>query len=84
MLNWVKFSKTLTEILKPYGEPNIIVEYIALHQIFLRNILLYTKYSCEIYCSTPNILAKYIALQLESRIAFRKTMKKVLIDPLSQ
>ncbi len=41
-----KFHMTLTEIPKPYGE--------------------------------PNILAEYIALQLESRVAFRRTMKKTI------
>nr|QZJ47926.1 ribosomal protein S3 [Tetraphis pellucida] len=41
-----KLRMTLTEIIKPYGE--------------------------------PNILAEYIALQLESRVAFRRTMKKAI------
>jgi small subunit ribosomal protein S3 len=41
-----KLHMTLTEIPKPYGE--------------------------------PNILAEYIALQLESRVAFRRTMKKAI------
>ena len=41
-----KLRMTLTEITKPYGE--------------------------------PNILAEYIALQLESRVAFRRTMKKAI------
>jgi len=41
-----KLHMTLTEIPKPYGE--------------------------------PNILAEYIALQLENRVAFRKTMKKAI------
>nr|YP_009645985.1 ribosomal protein S3 [Ulota bruchii]QBX99142.1 ribosomal protein S3 [Ulota bruchii] len=41
-----KLQMTLTEITKPYGE--------------------------------PNILAEYIALQLESRVAFRRTMKKAI------
>nr|AND47220.1 ribosomal protein S3 [Sphagnum capillifolium] len=41
-----KLHMTLTEISKPYGE--------------------------------PNILAEYIALQLESRVAFRRTMKKAI------
>nr|AND48129.1 ribosomal protein S3 [Flatbergium novo-caledoniae] len=41
-----KLHMTLTEIPKPYGEPNIIAEYIA--------------------------------LQLESRVAFRRTMKKAI------
>ena len=41
-----KLRMTLTEVTKPYGE--------------------------------PNILAEYIALQLESRVAFRRTMKKAI------
>nr|YP_009628986.1 ribosomal protein S3 [Lewinskya incana]QBX99224.1 ribosomal protein S3 [Lewinskya incana] len=41
-----KLQMTLTEITKPYGE--------------------------------PSILAEYIALQLESRVAFRRTMKKAI------
>lgn len=41
-----KLRMTLIEITKPYGE--------------------------------PNILAEYIALQLESRVAFRRTMKKAI------
>ena len=41
-----KLRMTLTEITKPYGE--------------------------------PKILAEYIALQLESRVAFRRTMKKAI------
>lgn len=41
-----KLQMTLIEIAKPYGE--------------------------------PNILAEYIALQLESRVAFRRTMKKAI------
>nr|AND48294.1 ribosomal protein S3 [Eosphagnum rigescens] len=41
-----KLHMTLTEVPKPYGE--------------------------------PNILAEYIALQLESRVAFRRTMKKAI------
>nr|YP_009116153.1 ribosomal protein S3 [Orthotrichum rogeri]AJD22467.1 ribosomal protein S3 [Orthotrichum rogeri] len=41
-----KLRMTLTEIIKPYGE--------------------------------PHILAEYIALQLESRVAFRRTMKKAI------
>ncbi|KAH9530513.1 hypothetical protein CY35_20G007300 [Sphagnum magellanicum] len=41
-----KLHMTLTEIPKPYGQ--------------------------------PNILAEYIALQLESRVAFRRTMKKAI------
>jgi small subunit ribosomal protein S3 len=43
-----KLHMTLIEIPKPYGE--------------------------------PNILAEYIAIQLESRIAFRRTMKKALLN----
>nr|YP_009522572.1 30S ribosomal protein S3 [Dumortiera hirsuta]AXQ02634.1 30S ribosomal protein S3 [Dumortiera hirsuta] len=42
----IKLRMTLIEIAKPYGE--------------------------------PNILAEYIALQLESRVAFRRTMKKAI------
>nr|QWW93227.1 ribosomal protein S3 [Lunularia cruciata] len=41
-----RLQMTLVEIAKPYGE--------------------------------PNILAEYIALQLESRVAFRRTMKKAI------
>lgn len=41
-----KLRMTLIEIIKPYGE--------------------------------PNILAEYIALQLENRVAFRRTMKKAI------
>ncbi|PTQ45428.1 hypothetical protein MARPO_0015s0207, partial [Marchantia polymorpha] len=41
-----RLRMTLIEIAKPYGE--------------------------------PNILAEYIALQLESRVAFRRTMKKAI------
>lgn len=41
-----KLRMTLTEIIKPYGE--------------------------------PTILAEYIALQLENRVAFRRTMKKAI------